>query len=65
MRVMPELVYKVIMEFKASNVKLEKAAVDSSRKRFKRRSVEAEPIKYISKCFRLLCIPEKFSRLLE
>ena len=37
----------MIMEFKASGEKLKKTAVDSFRRRLKRKGVEIEPVKYV------------------
>ena len=45
--VMPKFIYDMIMEFKASGEKLKKAAVDSFRRRLKRKGVEIEPVKYV------------------
>jgi len=45
--VMPKFVYEMIMEFKASGGKLKKSAVDSFRRRLKRKGMEIEPVKYV------------------
>jgi len=45
--VMPKFVYEMIMEFKASGEKLKKSAVDSFRRRLKRKGVDIEPVKYV------------------
>ena len=44
---MPKFVYDMIMEFKASGEKLKKTAVDSFRRRLKRKGMEIEPVKYV------------------
>ena len=45
--VMPKFVYDMVMEFKASGEKLKKTAVDSFRRRLKRKGIDIEPVKYV------------------
>ena len=45
--VMPKFLYEMMMEFKASGERLKKAAVDSFRRRLKRKAMEIEPVKYM------------------